>query len=53
MLNDLNTIKATKYNILIKWLKEQLENNNKIKKEDLELLLLSLDVEIEHKWKNG
>ncbi|MBR5303481.1 MAG: hypothetical protein IKU37_01475 [Candidatus Gastranaerophilales bacterium] len=49
MFNNLDTIKATKYNILIKWLKEQLENNKKIKEEDLELLLSSLDVEIKHK----
>lgn len=49
MFDNLNTIKATKYEILIKWLKEKLENREVIETKDLELLLLSLGCEIKYK----
>lgn len=49
MLNEKNIIEATKYKVLINWLREQLCNNKKIKEEDLELLLFSLGIEIKHK----
>ena len=38
-----------KYNILIRWLKEQLENGKEINKSDLVLMLYSLGAEIKEK----
>lgn len=38
-----------KYNVLIRWLKEQLENGKEISKSDLVLMLYSLGVEIKEK----
>ena len=48
MFDALNVAKSTKYDILIKWLKAKLENNENIKEEDLELLLFSFGIEIKH-----
>lgn len=38
-----------KYNVLIRWLKEQLEQGKEISKSDLILMLYSLGVEIKEK----
>ena len=40
---------CVKYNVLIRWLKEQLENGKEISKSDLVLMLYSLGVEIKEK----
>ncbi len=48
MFNEATLIMATKYEILTKWLKKQLEKYDEIEKQDLELLLLTLGVEINH-----
>lgn len=40
---------CVKYNVLIRWLKEQLENGKEINKNDLILMLYSLGVEIKEK----
>lgn len=40
---------GTKYEILIRWLKEQLEDGKEIRKNDLILMLHSLGVEIKEK----
>lgn len=40
---------CVKYNVLIRWLKEQLENGKEISKSDLILMLYSLEVEIKEK----
>ena len=40
---------CVKYNVLIRWLKEQLENGKEISKNDLILMLYSLGVEIKEK----
>ena len=40
---------CVKYNVLIRWLKEQLENGKEVSKSDLILMLYSLGVEIKEK----